>query len=78
MFALYAGKQTDVTQISETEVKIMQKTEFYGRRQGRAEDNNSGRLNPKAQQFNHHIGVAPVNSDRNDSSQSKEAQTLNN
>jgi len=26
--------------------------EFYGRRQGRAEGNNSGRLNPNAQQFN--------------------------
>ena len=36
--------------------------EFYGRRQGRAEDNNLGRLNPNAQQFNPHIGVTPVNS----------------
>jgi len=46
--------------------------EFYGRRQGREEDNNSGRLNRNAQQFNSHIDTKPVNSDRND-----EAWTLN-
>jgi len=50
--------------------------EFYGRRQGRAEGNNSGRLNPNAQQFNPHIDTTPVNSDRNDRSQDNEAQTL--
>jgi len=52
--------------------------EFYGRRQGRAEGNNSGWLNPNAQQFNPHIETTPVNSDRNDRGQNNEAQTLNN
>jgi len=52
--------------------------EFYGRRQGRAKGNNSGRLNPNAQQFNPHIDTTPVNSDRNDRSQNNEVQTLNN
>jgi len=52
--------------------------EFYGSRQGRAEGNNSGRLNPNAQQFNPHMNTTPVNSDRNDRRQNNEAQTLNN
>jgi len=52
--------------------------EFYGRRQGREEGNNSGRLNPNAQQFNPHIDTTPVNSDRNDRSANNEAQALNN
>ena len=52
--------------------------EFYGRRQGRAEGNNSGQLNPNARQFNPHIQTTPANSDRNDRSQNNEAQTLNN
>ena len=52
--------------------------EFYGRRQGRAEGNNSGWLNPNAQQFDPRIGTTPANSDRNDRSQNKEAQALNN
>jgi len=52
--------------------------EFYGSRQGRAEGNNSGRFNPNAQQFDPHIDTTPVNSDRNDRSQNKEVQTLNN
>jgi hypothetical protein len=52
--------------------------EFYGPRQGRAEGNNSGRLNPNAQQFNQHKKTKPVNSDRNDRNQNSEAQTLNN
>jgi hypothetical protein len=52
--------------------------EFYGCMQGRAEDNNFGRLNPNAQQFNPHVGVAPVNLDRSDRNQHNEAQTLNN
>jgi len=52
--------------------------EFYGRRQGRTESNNSGRLNPNAQQFNPLKETTPVNSDRNDRSQNNEAQTLNN
>jgi hypothetical protein len=52
--------------------------EFYGRRQGRAAGNNSGRLNPNAQQFNPHIEVTPVNSDRSDRSQNNESQTFNN
>jgi hypothetical protein len=51
--------------------------EFYGSRQGRAEDNNSGRLNPKAQQFDPSIGTTPVNSDRNDRSHNED-QALNN
>ena len=49
--------------------------EFYGRRQGRAEGNNSGRLNPNAQQFTPHIDTTTINLDR---SQNNEAQTLNN
>jgi hypothetical protein len=52
--------------------------EFYGRRHGRAEGNNSGRLNPNAQQFNPHIDTTPVISDRNDRNRNNEAQTLNN
>jgi len=52
--------------------------EFFGRRQGRAEGNNSGWLNPNTQQFNPHIEVTPINSDTNDRSQNNEAQTLNN
>jgi len=52
--------------------------EFYGCRQGRAEDNNLGHLNPNAQQFIPHIGVTQVNSDRSDGNQNSEAQTLNN
>jgi len=52
--------------------------EVYGRRQGRAEGNNSGRLNPNAQHFNPHVETTPVNSDRNDRSQNNEARTLNN
>ena len=51
--------------------------EIYGRRQGRAEDNNSGQLNPNAQHFNLHVEMR-VNSDRNDRSQNNEARTLNN
>jgi len=35
--------------------------EFYGRRQGRAEGNNSGWFNPKVQQFNPHTEITPVN-----------------
>lgn len=46
--------------------------EFYGRRQGRAEGNSSGQLNPNAQQFNPHI------EDRNARSQINEGQALNN
>ena len=52
--------------------------EYYGRRQGRAQGNNSGRLNPNTQQFNPHTEITPVNSDRNERSQNNEAQTLNN
>ena len=52
--------------------------EIYGRRQGRAEGNNLGQLNPKAQQFNPHAETTPVNSDRNVRRQNNEAQTLNN
>ena len=46
--------------------------EFYGRRQGRAEGNSSGQLNPNAQQFN------PNTEDRNARSHINEGQTLNN
>jgi hypothetical protein len=42
------------------------------------EGNNSGRLNPNAQQFNPHIETTPFNSERNDRSQNNEAQNLNN
>jgi hypothetical protein len=52
--------------------------EFYGRRQGRVEGNNSGRLNPNVQQFNPHTETTPVNSHRNDRSQNNETHTLNN
>ena len=52
--------------------------EFYGRRQGRAEGNNSGRLNPNAQKFNSHTEIKTVNSDRSDRSQNNKAQTLKN
>jgi len=43
--------------------------EFYGRRQGRAEGNSSGRLNPNAQHFNLRVDTTPGNSDRNDRSE---------
>jgi len=52
--------------------------EIYRRRQGRAEGNNSGQLNPNAQHFNPHVEATPVNLDRNGRSQSIEARTLNN
>jgi hypothetical protein len=52
--------------------------EFYGCRQGRAEGNNSGRLNPDAQQFNPHMETSTINSGRNDRGQSNEVQNLNN
>jgi len=52
--------------------------EFYGRRQGGAEGNNSGQLSPNAQQLNPHAEATPVNTGRNDRRQINEAQTLNN
>jgi len=52
--------------------------ELYGRRQGRAEGNSSGRLNPNAQRFNPRIETTPVNSNGNDRNHNNEAQALNN
>jgi hypothetical protein len=50
---------------------------FRRRRQGRAEGNNTGQLNPNTRQFNPHVQTTPVNVDRNDRSQNNGAQTLN-
>jgi len=52
--------------------------EFYGRRQGRAEGNNSGQLNPNAQHFNPRADTNPSNADRNDRGENNEARSLNN
>jgi hypothetical protein len=52
--------------------------ELYGRRQGRAEGNRSGRLNPNAQRFDPSITTTPDTSNRNDRSHNNEAQALNN
>ena len=52
--------------------------EFYGRRQGRAEGNSSGRLNPTAQHFAPQTARTTINLERNDRNQNSEAQSLNN
>jgi hypothetical protein len=50
--------------------------DFYGRRQGRAADNNSGRLNPNAQ-FSPHV-ARTGNVCRDSQNQHDQVQTLNN
>ena len=50
---------------------------FHGRRQGRAEGDNAGQLDPNARQFSPSVQTTPVNTDRVNGSQNNGAQTLN-
>jgi hypothetical protein len=77
MFALCADKLIDVIQISILGATDSEERELYGRRQGTAEGNSSGRLNPNAQRFDPRVGTTPITSDRNDRSHN-ESQALNN
>jgi hypothetical protein len=52
--------------------------EFYGHRQRRVEGDRSGQLNPHAQRFSPCSEVRPSNADRDNRSNSGEAQHLNN
>jgi hypothetical protein len=75
----FVRRQTDQCNANFTNrrYRIAEGREFRGRRQGRAEGNNTGQLNPNARQFNPHVQTTPVNADRNDRSQNNGAQNLN-
>lgn len=53
-------------------------SEFYGRRQGRVEGNNTGQLNPNAQRFDPHVGATRSSQNVNNRSNDSGAHALNN